>query len=135
MKASLAVSALHNAIALREPAGTFVHSDRGSQFRSNALVRTLKGNGLKGSMGRVGACADNDPRARPGPWRGGRPRSASLASLARIDYKRTYIQAGIGIGPALICMRFFRYHPKVSQLTELVGPFVVAKELKCQTRK
>jgi putative transposase len=59
MKASLAVSALHNAIALREPAGTVVHSDRGSQFRSNAFVRTLKGNGLNGSMGRVGACADN----------------------------------------------------------------------------
>ena len=31
MKASLAVSALHNAIGLREPAGTVVHSDRGSQ--------------------------------------------------------------------------------------------------------
>lgn len=59
MKASLAVSALHNAIALREPAGTVVHSDRGSQFRSNAFVRTLKGSGLQGSMGRVGACADN----------------------------------------------------------------------------
>jgi transposase InsO family protein len=59
MKASLAVSALHNAIALRDPEGTVVHSDRGSQFRSNAFVRTLNGNGLKGSMGRVGACADN----------------------------------------------------------------------------
>ncbi len=59
MKASLAVSALHNAIALRDPEGTVVHSDRGSQFRSNAFVRTLKSNGLKGSMGRVGACADN----------------------------------------------------------------------------
>ena len=34
MKASLAVSALRNAIRLREPAGTVVHSDRGSQFRS-----------------------------------------------------------------------------------------------------
>ncbi|WP_223979232.1 IS3 family transposase [Arthrobacter sp. NicSoilB8] len=59
MKASLAVSALHNAIALREPEGTVIHSDRGSQFRSNAFVRTLKGNRLTGSMGRVGACADN----------------------------------------------------------------------------
>jgi putative transposase len=59
MKASLAVSALHNALGLREPVGTLVHSDRGSQFRSNAFVRMLKGNGLKGSMGRVGACADN----------------------------------------------------------------------------
>ena len=36
-----------------------VHSDRGSQFRSNAFVRTIKNNGLVGSMGRVGACGDN----------------------------------------------------------------------------
>jgi putative transposase len=59
MKASLAVAALRNAIARRSPAGTVVHSDRGSQFRSNAFVRTLKNNGLVGSMGRVGACGDN----------------------------------------------------------------------------
>ena len=56
----LAVSALRNAIALRgHPAGTVVHSDRGSQFRSKAFVRTLANNGLVGSMGRVGACGDN----------------------------------------------------------------------------
>jgi putative transposase len=55
MKASLAVAALRNAIALRSPAGTVVHSDRGSQFRSNVVVRMLKGNGRVGSMGRVGA--------------------------------------------------------------------------------
>lgn len=59
MTASLAVSALRNAIRLRNPVGTTVHSDRGSQFRSKAYVRVLKANGLKGSMGRVGACADN----------------------------------------------------------------------------
>jgi putative transposase len=60
MTASLAVSALRNAIALRTPAGTIVvHSDRGSQFRSGAYVRTLRDHGLTGSMGRVGACADN----------------------------------------------------------------------------
>jgi hypothetical protein len=29
------------------------------QFRSNAYVRTLKNNGLLGSIGRVGACGDN----------------------------------------------------------------------------
>jgi transposase InsO family protein len=57
MTASLAVSALRNAIALRTPAGTIVvHSDRGSQFRSGAYVRTLREHGLTGSMGRVGAC-------------------------------------------------------------------------------
>lgn len=59
MTADLAVSALRNAIALRDPIGTVVHSDRGSQFRSNAFVRTLKRHKLVGSMGRVGACGDN----------------------------------------------------------------------------
>jgi putative transposase len=59
MTAELAVSALRNAVALRDPIGTVVHSDRGSQFRSNAFVSTLKSHGLVGSMGRVGACGDN----------------------------------------------------------------------------
>ena len=59
MKASLAVAALRNAIIRRDPVGTVVHSDRGSQFRSTAFVRTIKNNGLVGSMGRVGACGDN----------------------------------------------------------------------------
>ena len=60
MTAQLAVSALRNAIALRSPEGTLiVHSDRGSQFRSAAFVRTLRTHGLTGSMGRVGACGDN----------------------------------------------------------------------------
>ncbi len=60
MTAALAVAALRNAIALRDPRGTVVvHSDRGSQFRSHAFVRTLRQHQLVGSMGRVGACADN----------------------------------------------------------------------------
>ena len=59
MKSSLAASALRNAIALRSPQGTIVHSDRGSQFRSKKVVRLLKNNGLHGSMGRVGSSGDN----------------------------------------------------------------------------
>lgn len=59
MTAELAVSALSNAVALREPNGTIVHSDRGSQFRSNKFVAALKHHQLVGSMGRVGACGDN----------------------------------------------------------------------------
>lgn len=59
MKASLAVNALNMAIQRREPVKTIVHSDRGSQFRSKKYVRALKRAGLRGSMGRVGACADN----------------------------------------------------------------------------
>ncbi len=59
MKASLAVAALRNAIIRRDPVGTVVHSDRGSQFRSHVYVRALRDSQLHGSMGRVGACADN----------------------------------------------------------------------------
>jgi transposase InsO family protein len=59
MTADLAVSALSNAIALRDPHGTKVHSDRGSQFRSRKFVMVLKNNGLVGSMGRVASAADN----------------------------------------------------------------------------
>ena len=59
MKASLAVRALRNAVGLRGPVGTVVHSDRGSQFRSAKFVRLIRTNGLVGSMGRTGACGDN----------------------------------------------------------------------------
>jgi transposase InsO family protein len=59
MTSDLAVAALHNAITRRSPQGTIVHSDRGSQFRSRKYVLALHAAGLVGSMGRVGACADN----------------------------------------------------------------------------
>ena len=59
MRASLALSALRSAIALRDPHDVVVHSDRGAQFRSAAYRRLLRAHGLTGSMGRVGACGDN----------------------------------------------------------------------------
>jgi putative transposase len=59
MPAALAVAALSNAFATRDATSTIVHSDRGSQFRSNAFVRALVRHKLRGSMGRVAACADN----------------------------------------------------------------------------
>ena len=59
MTSTLAVSAVRNAVRLRGPVDTILHSDRGSQFRSKIFVRTLKSDGLTGSMGRVGACGDN----------------------------------------------------------------------------
>ncbi len=59
MKSALAASALRNAIALRYPAGTICHSDRGSQFRSKKVVRILTTDGLQGSMSRVGSSGDN----------------------------------------------------------------------------
>ncbi len=60
MKSSLAVNALENAIAMRgDVAGCVVHSDRGSQFRSQKFLRALTRNRLVGSMGRVASCGDN----------------------------------------------------------------------------
>jgi putative transposase len=59
MTSDLAVNALSNAISLRRCSGTIIHSDRGSQFRSTAYTAVIASHGLRGSMGRVGACGDN----------------------------------------------------------------------------
>lgn len=60
MKSRLAVAALEQAVARRgEVAGCIVHSDRGSQFGAQKYLRALARHGLAGSMGRVGAAADN----------------------------------------------------------------------------
>lgn len=61
MKASLAVAALRNAVALRGPAGAVVHSARGSRCRARKFVRALHQHGLVGSTGRVGR-APTTPR-------------------------------------------------------------------------
>ena len=60
--AGLAVKALQNALALRGRADVpevVVHSDRGPQFRSHSYVHDLSMAQARGSMGRVGTCADN----------------------------------------------------------------------------
>lgn len=60
MKSRLAVNAIEHAVARRgNVAGCIVHSDRGSQFRSRKVLRTLAHHDLAGSMGRVGAAGDN----------------------------------------------------------------------------
>jgi putative transposase len=59
MQSSLAATAIGNAILARSPNGTICHSDRGSQFRSKKVIRLLKNNGLRGSMGRVASAGDN----------------------------------------------------------------------------
>jgi putative transposase len=60
MKSRLATTALHSAVARRgEVAGCIVHTDRGSQFRSRKFVHALGRHDMVGSMGRVGAAADN----------------------------------------------------------------------------
>ena len=64
MKSRIAVAALDNAVARRraegvDVAGCVLHTDRGSQFRSRKLVHQLNRHDMAGSMGRVGAAADN----------------------------------------------------------------------------
>ncbi|WP_425436185.1 IS3 family transposase [Luteimicrobium subarcticum] len=63
MKSRLAVDALESAVRRRggpqTVTGCVVHSDRGSQFRSRKFVAAINRNGLRGSMGRVGAAGDN----------------------------------------------------------------------------
>lgn len=57
--ADLAAAALRMAVQRRRPAGTTVHSHRGSQFRSRRFVLELGPAGLTGSIGRVGAAGDH----------------------------------------------------------------------------
>jgi len=60
MRASLAVNALKDAVRRRgNPTEVNVHSDRGSPFRSRKYRRALRRHQLRGSMGCVGACADD----------------------------------------------------------------------------
>ena len=60
MTAKFAVDAVRSAVARRgEVAGCILHADRGSQFRSRAMVRELRRHDMVGSMGRVGAAGDN----------------------------------------------------------------------------
>ena len=60
--AQLAINALDQAIALRQPPNELiVHSDRGSQFASNAFRKRLADRKFLQSMSRKGNCYDNAP--------------------------------------------------------------------------
>lgn len=60
MKAQLVCDALKMAIWQRRPkVGLIHHSDRGSQYASNAFRKLLQDHGFKGSMSRKGDCWDN----------------------------------------------------------------------------
>ena len=62
MKKELVCEALHQALALRNPApGLLLHSDRGSQYSSWRYREILRAHGLTQSMSRKGNCWDNAP--------------------------------------------------------------------------
>jgi len=55
----LVTAAVEAALGSRSVAGTILHSDRGSQFTSQAFVARLAAAGLAPSMGAPGVCWDN----------------------------------------------------------------------------
>lgn len=60
--AQLALAALNQAVALRDPSsGLIVHSDRGSQFASHVFRKRLNDCSFLQSMSRQGNCYDNAP--------------------------------------------------------------------------
>jgi len=60
--AQLALAALHQAVALRQPPkGLIIHSDRGSQFASEAFRKRLHDGQFQQSMSDKGNCYDNAP--------------------------------------------------------------------------
>ena len=62
LDAQLALTALNQGIALREPpVGLIIHSDRGSQYASHAFRKRLRDCKFLQSMSRKGNCYDNAP--------------------------------------------------------------------------
>jgi hypothetical protein len=60
LEAELVVTALRNALVLRQPdEGLYFHSDRGSQYSSEAVRKPLSVIGANQSMSGVGNCYDN----------------------------------------------------------------------------
>ena len=57
--AALVTNALGMAISNRDPDGTLIHSDHGTQFTSWAFTRRALDSGLVPSMGSIGDCYDN----------------------------------------------------------------------------
>jgi len=60
LRTELPLEALRRALAHRRPAGALLHhSDRGSQYASDAYRTLLAGHGIEPSMSRAGNCWDN----------------------------------------------------------------------------
>ena len=60
MRSELVEGALRNALSWRAPASQLIHhSDRGSQYASQAYRAILSENGIEASMSRAGDCYDN----------------------------------------------------------------------------
>lgn len=76
-----------------------VHSDRGSQFRSHAYLRALRAARPHGSIGRVGARADNaralldkaiSSASNRRAWRGAKESPSRVATVCGVDLHRAF---------------------------------------------
>ncbi|MBH0008678.1 DDE-type integrase/transposase/recombinase [Salinibacterium sp. SWN1162] len=83
MTADPTVAALRNAVAPRNPVGTMLHSDRGSQFRSRKFVELLRKSGITGSMGHYSMLLH-----LPDGYKPEQARDAVIAKMKKPDYLR-----------------------------------------------
>lgn len=97
MKKALVIRALMMAINLRQPpSGLIHHSDRGSQYASDAYQALLKQHGMMASMSRKGNCWDNAPIERffsslKREWTGDRLYRTRQAAIADVrEYVMVY---------------------------------------------
>jgi len=60
LRTELPLTALHMALARRNPSGTLIHhTDRGCQYTSEAYTNVLASHGVRSSLSRPGNCWDN----------------------------------------------------------------------------
>jgi putative transposase len=60
LRTELPLTALHMALARRNPSGTLIHhTDRGCQYTSEAYTNVLESHGVRSSLSRPGNCWDN----------------------------------------------------------------------------
>jgi len=108
MRTELIESALLSALSSREPVGEIMHhSDRGSQYPSEAYQQLLEGHGMECSMSRAGNCYDNavmesifgsykQEWAHHHRWSGLAEARAATHDYVKVFYNRQRLHSSIG---------------------------------------
>ena len=122
MTADLVCNALKMAIQNKRPSkGLIVHSDRGSQYCSEAYRNIIAKHGFNGSMSRKGNCYDNAPiESFWGTLKNElvyhhnyQTRLAAISDVVKyieLEYNQTRIQKGLDFkSPRQVYDEFYRY--------------------------
>lgn len=122
MTADLVCNALKMAIKNKRPSkGLIVHSDRGSQYCSEACCNIIAKHGFNGSMSRKGNCYDNAPiESFWGTLKNElvyrynyQTRLEAISDIVKyieLEYNQTRIQKGLGFkSPRQVYYEFYRY--------------------------